>query len=173
MSSRKRPRRRHYGLRKKARVQLGDITNSEFDHQAAEPIPSGPCPVSFTNSCVNQSVPENELPPEGIETSMFCSENFNFLPFRRKQPFPKRCIPKLTPGGLLSSLPTEVLHKLLSLLDMESLLSLCLSSTAIVSYIRGYVYTRAGLSHILPPHATSIANSVSKKKFHSLGEFEH
>ncbi len=162
MSSKKRQLpRKHYGLRKRAR--LGDITNTEFVQQSA----CSPVSNCFTD---NQNVPENELPPKENDTSMFCSESVNFLPFRRKQPFPKRCVPELTAGGLFSSLPTEVLHKLFSLLDPESLLSLCLSSTVIVSYVRGYVYTPAGLARILPYPTTSIANT---KEFYFLGEFKH
>ncbi len=168
MSSRKRQQeKKHYGLRKRAR--LGDITNSKQQVQLSAPCPR-PVSLALTENCINQCVPENEFPPEETDTSMFCSENFDFLPSKRKQPFPKRCV-ELTPGGLFSSLPTEVLHNLFSLLDLESMVSLCLSSTVTVSYIRGYMYTPAGLAHVLPPLVTDIMNSVCTKKFRLLGEF--
>ena len=164
MSSRKRQKQHNVPSRK--RTRLGDISNSSYHKSQADTcIPSSP------KCCINQHVPENEPQLESMDTSMYCSENVDFLPITRKQLARMKKFQRLDPGGLFNSLPPEVLHKLFSMLDPESMLSLCLTSTVLISYVQGYVYTSAGLSHILPPLVTNDMDTVSKRNFNLLGEF--
>ncbi|XP_064400088.1 F-box only protein 47-like [Halichondria panicea] len=162
MSSRKRQKQHNVPSRK--RTRLGDISNSSYHKSQADTcIPSSP------KCCINQHVPENEHQLESMDTSMYCSENVDFLPITRKQLARMKKFQRLDPGGLFNSLPPEVLHKLFSMLDPESMLSLCLTSTVLISYVQGYVYTSAGLSHILPPLVTNDMDTVSKRSFNLLG----
>ncbi len=164
MSSRKRQKQHNFPSRK--RIRLGDISNSSYHKSQADSLPSSP------KCCINQHVPENEPHLDSMDTSMYCSENVDFLPITRKQlARMKKFQKKLDAGGLFNSLPPEVLHKLFSMLDPESILSLCLTSTVVISYIQGYVYTSAGLAHILPPLVTDDMDTVSKRSFNLLGEF--
>ena len=143
--------------RSRKRARLGDLTNSSFS----------PC-----ISCEDQLVPKNELYIENSEDGMYCSERLEFSPLKKKHHTKKKVSAvSPNPGGFFTSLPPEVLHKVLTLLELQDIYALCLTSHVIMSYVYGYVYTSAGLSHVIPPAPTSSTDNSSKTKFLALGKF--
>ena len=55
------------------------------------------------------------------------------------------------PKGYFVLLPTEVLHALLTLLDHRELAALGRTSSELLYAVEGFVFTHAGVRHVLPP----------------------
>ena len=66
-------------------------------------------------------------------------------------------------GGYFTFLPTEILHKIMAVLDHKDLISLALTSHDISSYVRGYVVTDSGFYHTLGFMPSSTSDSVSSQ----------
>ena len=144
------------GPHSRKRARLGDLTNS-----------SSPLCIS----CEDQLVPRNdEFYVENSEAGMYCSERFEFSPLKKARQVKKK-FTSPSPGGFFISLPPEVLHKILAMLELQDILALCLTSHILISYVRGYVYTSAGLTHVLPSAPTSNMDNLSKANFLALGEY--
>ena len=153
--------------RSRKRAKLSNVTNtSNLPSQSENFKNSQRC-----SSYIDQLVPGNEACLENFDcSSMYCSEDFKHFSFTDSQLLPKKRDKVCSrPGGYFSCLPPEILHKVISSLGLVEIISLALTSHELGSYIRGYVYTAAGLSHILPLPPSSSVDFMSKIDFVSLG----
>lgn len=167
MASKRRMHITATSTRSRKRAKLSNITNVSYLPNHSE---------NFKNSSQrcsgysDQLVPGSEACLENFDCSMYCSEDFKNFSFTDSQPFTKKRNKICTqPGGYFSCLPPEILHKIISSLGLVEIISLVLTSRELGFYVCGYVYTAAGLSHILPSPPSASTDVVSKMDFVSLG----
>lgn len=70
--------------------------------------------------------------------------------------------------GFFGVIPPEIIHMILSRLSCESLSLLALTSVKMCCSVKNYIYTHAGLRHILPQLPTN-NTAVDPKDYYRLG----
>lgn len=71
--------------------------------------------------------------------------------------------------GSFVVLPLEIVHMILGRLSRESLGLLALTSVKMCSSVKNYVYTHAGLEHVLPKLPSGNTCTVDSTEYDRLG----